>query len=293
MTTETDPLARLDERLARIEARLDRLTSLLDHAPGTIAMAVDSADEWARHAVERGVDLDGRARGVLRLAEQVTEPDTLASVERVSKRMAELEPLVELAAAFEPTVAMAADSFDAWAAAQVAKGVDLDQRGRDALQLVWRLSDPEVACRTNRLLDLLPKLLPVAELAATFEPTTAMVFDMFDEYVRELVDQGVDAEARFKNVAHLLKRLTDPQFDQHLHELLDAAPSLMAATRTGELFGRAVDKVTSEGAPSIGAFGLLGALGRPEVQRTLGFAIAVAEHVGKTLPAPTVPTSTR
>lgn len=291
MTTETDPLARLDERLARIEARLDRLTSLLDHAPGVIAMAADSADEWARGAVDRGVDLDGRAKGVLKLAEQVTEPDRLASMERVSRRVADLEPLVELAAAFEPTVAMAADSFDAWAASQVARGVDLDQRGRDTLELVWRLSDPEVSCRMNRLLDLLPKLLPVAELASTFEPTTAMLFDMFDEYVRELVDSGVDAENRFLNVARLLRRLTDPEFDRHLHELLDAAPSLMAATRTGELFGRAVDKVTADGAQPIGAFGLLGALGRPEVQRTLGFAIAVAEHVGRTLPAPTVPTT--
>lgn len=118
-----------------------------------------------------------------------------------------------------------------------------------------------------------------------------MVFDMFDAHVARLTERGVDVEARFAQLARLLERLTDPSFDTHLNELLDAAPSLMAATRTGELFGRAVDHVTSAGAEPVGALGLLRALGRPEVQRTVGFALAVAARVGADLPATTTPTT--
>lgn len=287
--TDNDPIRRLEERLARIEARLDRLVEVLDAAPPVIAMAADAADEWARQAQDRGLDLDASAHAAGRLAGQVAEPQVLDAVGRLAQRVQDLEPLVDLAATFEPTVALAGDAFDAWAAEQQARGVDLDARGRAALALLDRLTDPEIAGRLERLVELLPKLTPVAELASTFEPTTAMVFDMVDEHVRGMVERGVDPEQRFQQVVRLAERLTEPAFDAHLHELLDAAPSLMAATRTGELFGRAVDEVTASPPPGLGLFGLLRALSNPDVQRALGFFVGVAERVGSRLPTSTTP----
>jgi sulfide:quinone oxidoreductase len=220
----------------------------------------------------------------------MTPDDTLARLdERLSRIEARLDRLTEVLDRAPAALAMAADTFDEWAARQQRRGVDLDARAVAGERLLLALSEPEVARRLERLVELLPRLLPVAELAGTFEPTTAMVFDMFDAHVARLTERGVDVEARFAQLARLLERLTDPSFDTHLHELLDAAPSLMAATRTGELFGRAVDHVTGAGAEPVGALGLLRALGRPEVQRTVGFALAVAARVGAELPATTTP----
>jgi uncharacterized protein YjgD (DUF1641 family) len=231
--------------------------------------------------------LEARLAAIEARLDRVTD-----ALERFARRAESLEPALTLAAQVEPAVAMAADTFDEWAAAAQRRGVDLDGHGRQAWALAQRLTDPEVAARLERLIELLPKLLPVAELAATFEPTTAMVADMFDEQLRRLETRGVDVEQRLHQVLGLVERLTDPSFHTHLTELVDAAPGLMAATRTGELFGRAVDEVVAVGPAPLGALGLLRALSDPDVQRAAGFAVAVAVRVGRTLPAPTTPTKT-
>lgn len=189
----------------------------------------------------------------------------------------------------EPTIAMTADAVDEWVAARIARGVDPDAHVRHALTLVERLTAPEVAGQLERMIELLPRLEPLLELAATFEPTTAMVFDMVDEQARKLEARGIDAEARVLQVVHLVERLTDPEFHAHLTALLDAAPNLMAATRTGEVFGKAVDEVVAAPPTPVGLWGLLSALSRPEIQRALGFALSVADRVGRQLPLTTAP----
>lgn len=199
-----------------------------------------------------------------------------------------LSPAIDLAAQVQPAVAMTADTIDEWAAAQIRRGNDVDSHVAHAAMLLQRLTDPEIARQLERLLDLLPRLLPAAELAATFEPTTAMAFDMLDEAVRKLDSRGVSVEDRFHQVLSLVERLTEPAFHAHLNALLDAAPALMAATKTGELFGRAVDEVMAASPAPVGLFGLISAMSRPEVQRVLGLAIAVADRVGQQLPSNTL-----
>jgi uncharacterized protein YjgD (DUF1641 family) len=66
----------------------------------------------------------------------------------------------------------------------------------------------------------------------------------------------------------------------------------MAATRTGELFGMAVDEVTSRPVAPMGVWALIRALSDPEVQHAAGFAIAVARKVGAQLPQSTTPVRT-
>lgn len=214
------------------------------------------------------------------------------SLDRLDERLdaieARLDRLSRTLDGVLPNLALAVDAFDEFVARQQRRGVDLDGHVHHAAVLVERLTDPEVAGRLERLVELLPRLVPVAELAATFEPTTAMVADMVDEQVKRLESRGVDAEARFGQVLHLVERLTDPAFHSHLNDLLDAAPGLMAATRTGEVFGRAVDAVIARGSTPVGLFGLLGALSKPEVQRALGMSIAIAEQVGHELPTTTL-----
>lgn len=181
----------------------------------------------------------------------------------------------------EPAVAMATDSIDEWAARQIQSGVDVDAHLSSALSLLHRLTDPALSASLERLLTLLPKLLPMADLVSRFEPTTAMMFDTIDEEARRLDARGIDVEERLVRVMGLVERLTEPAFHVHLTELLDAAPGLMAATRTGELFGRALDEVVASNPAPAGWFALLGSLSRPDVQRVLGLAIAVADHVGQ------------
>ncbi|MEM6926836.1 MAG: DUF1641 domain-containing protein [Myxococcota bacterium] len=206
----------IDERLARIEHQLARLTDALDQALPTAGMVLDAADELAADLQRRGIDLDEQASEALRLFEKLADPDTMSSL--------------------------------------------------------------------HALVDALPKLVPVVDLATTFRDTTGMLFDMADAQVASLQQQGIDVEARVGQVLDLLARLTEPEVHQHLLELADAAPNLLAATRTGELFGRAMDEVSGAPRRSVGLWGLLGALSEPEVQRATGFAIDLARRVGERLP---------
>lgn len=206
----------------------------------------------------------------------------LIRLTRIEERLDRLVAVLDDAL---PTIGMATDAADEVIAGLQERGVDLDERVQGVGKLLDQLSDPSTVAVLSNLVESLPRLAPLIDVAATFEGTTGMVFDMFDAQVAELQAQGIDPEARFGQVAELLIRLTDPEFHQHLSYLLDAAPALMAATRTGEVFGRAIDEVACCGAPQqVGVLGVLRALSDPNVQRAAGFAVQVAQKVGEHLP---------
>jgi len=286
--TEPRTMARIGALLAQLE-KLEPVVTLLAGFDDTVAMAADVFDAWAAGQAEVGVELDGRVRTALELLEVATRPAQANSVRVALELLPKLESTLVLASTLDDTIAMAADTFDAWAADQAARGIDIGTRVSTAVQLLETVTDPVNAEVAERMVAQLPRLEPVVQLATTFEPTTAMLFDMFDEHVRGWIDRGIDAEERFLQVASLVERLTDPTFHHHLETQIDAAPGLMAATRTGELFGMAVDRVQSQPAAPMGAWALFRALGDPEVQRAAGFAVAVAREVGSDLPETTQP----
>lgn len=122
------------EALARIERRLDRVEALAElasrDAKGALAGAVDTFDDVMRAAAVRGIDVDARARDALRLVERATEPEVVASLER----------LLELAKEAPGAVAMAADTFDGVMGRLQSAGIDLDQRAKNVLDAAERLS---------------------------------------------------------------------------------------------------------------------------------------------------------
>ena len=104
-------LERIEAQLGRIEARLAKLDPLLEAAPGLVAIAGDTFDEFAR---ETG-DLDERIKGALKLLERLSRPQTLAQV----------NALVDIAESLPGLVAIAGDSFDEFARNAAERGVPL------------------------------------------------------------------------------------------------------------------------------------------------------------------------
>ena len=190
---------------------------------------------------------------------QPPAPDALARLEQRLERIEQrLDKLVSVLDEATPTIAMASDTFDDWAAEQAARGLDLDERAGNAMALAELLTEPHNAAVLTHVMRSLPKLESSLTLLATFDDTLGMVFDMFDAQVAQLQRQGIDPEQRFVQVGSLLRRVTDPEFHGHLERLLDAAPGLMAATQTGELFGRAIDEVRADDAPAHALDGPMG-----------------------------------
>ena len=221
----------------------------------------------------------------------MSPPESIAAdpiAQRLDRIEARLDRLVRVLDDAMPTVAMASDTLDEWARDQAQRGVDLDARVSHTVELVERLTEPKNAAILQRVVTDLPRLASALQLAATFDDTVGMLFDMFDAQVATLQAQGIDPEQRFGQVAGLLRRITDPEFHHHLERLLDAAPGLMAATQTGELFGRAIDEVRADPSTSqasVGPFGLWRALSDPHVKRAVAFGVAVARKVGERLPS--------
>ena len=98
-------------------------------------------------------------------------PDTRAALARLNSLATRLEHALDV---LEPTIALAqqaplmiataVDTFDALVAEGREHGIDVDQRLRDGLRMLERLSAPDTMRALNTLLDRLPTLAALAPL---------------------------------------------------------------------------------------------------------------------------------
>jgi hypothetical protein len=98
-------------------------------------------------------------------------PDTRAALTRLNSLATRLEHALDV---LEPTIALAqqaplmiataVDTFDALVAEGREHGIDVDQRLRDGLRMLERLSAPDTMRALNTLLDRLPTLAALAPL---------------------------------------------------------------------------------------------------------------------------------
>ncbi|MCC6242600.1 MAG: DUF1641 domain-containing protein [Gemmatimonadaceae bacterium] len=77
---------------------------------------------------------------------------------RLERTLDQLEPAAELLRHAPMAIATTVDTVDALIAEGKANGIDVDQRARDMLALLERLSAPETVRSLNLLLDRLPAL---------------------------------------------------------------------------------------------------------------------------------------
>jgi len=142
-TTRTRPS--LSERLNDPETS-EVLHRLLDHAesldqmlttagqlPNLLAIAADYFDAICRQASKDGIDIEQRTARLLKLMVQITEPATMAAIERLVSRSPKLEEGSALLDELPNLVATAVDVFDEWATNLRKEGIDLEQSVRHGL----------------------------------------------------------------------------------------------------------------------------------------------------------------
>lgn len=142
-------LTGLLDRLDQVE----QLTALLDQAPGFAAMTVDMADEAARRAAERGIDLDERLHGVLGLVEKLSAPETVRVLSALLARVGDLEQLLALADQAPGFVAMMVDVADEWAARAAERGTDVETMLHATAAAARRLTELVGSAEFQALLD--------------------------------------------------------------------------------------------------------------------------------------------
>lgn len=170
----------------------------------------------------------------------------LQKVEGIERRLEALDPVMEQAPGM---ISVATDTLDDMYALMHRSGVDMEERVKQALVLLERLSQPKVMNSLNNLLDNLDLL---EGLVLQAPGMTALMVDTVDDLIGNAAVNGVNLEIIARNG---MKTVQD---------------SLAA-----------VEKARKEKPP--GVFGMLRSLSDPDVQRALNVALSLAKNTGMAL----------
>lgn len=198
------------------------------------------------------------------LARRAQEPDVAAAVDRLIDRLDKVEAAVEMVghlAERVPTLADAAGTTAGWAYDQaVAAGVDPIAAGQTAAALALRAGQPETLALAERMLDQ--------------SDTLALVLDAADKVKRE------DLEVVLEQGAALTGQLAALLKTPELARLLDAGPKAVGVAETAST---ALVETRATKVEAMGPIAAFFAMRDPDVQRAVGFSLAVAKRFGQKL----------
>lgn len=163
--------------------------------------------------------------GTISLQARLNEPNMAMALNRLLDRVETLEKAVSrLADLLEQApgmVAMMGDAADETLRRATARGLDVEQRLKTALELAEKLTAPQMVANINQLL----------AMADQAPGAMAMMGDMVDGTYRRAAERGVDIDQRLRLALELAEKLTDPGRINQLNQLLaiaDQAPQMMA-----------------------------------------------------------------
>ncbi len=280
-------LHRLLDKLDTIEAALDRLDRIEGELPPLLQTTAGVVDDELTRAADRGVVLDERAGEALRLAEKLTEPETVEVLSALIDRLDHLDDLAGLAEQVPAAATVTVDTIDEALTRAADRGVVVDERAREGLRLLEKLTEPDTAAALEHLLDRSDQIEELTALAEKAPDAIATVVDILDAEYARAAAQGYDPERTLRQAFGALSRLgtlfqTD-EFEALLNsgvldpEALEAVGSLGSALVDTQKAAQCGDT------PSQGVFGLLGALRDPDVQRAVGFITTFAKKFGRNL----------
>lgn len=213
-------------------------------------------------------------------------------LERIEQKLDRLSSLTEEAPVM---MSMATDSVDELMTRARHKGIDVDDRMRDGLHLLGRLSEPEVNRALHSLVDFVEQAPGLMSMAA----------DSVDEEILKGNQGSVRLDDRIAGIRHLLIKLTEPEMVEKLDDLMklaDQAPGMtaMVVDSVDEFlrnnaaivdpanieFLKKVSEALSEAQREPtkrvkGIFSFYRAINNSDNQRSLGFLLNVLKKLGQ------------
>jgi len=179
-------LARLLDRLDTIEEAMDTLQQM----PDVLRTTTDVVDDELTRAADRDVVLDERAREALTLAEKLTEPETVDVLSTLIDRLDQLEAVARLAEDVPDATMVAVDTIDDALTRAAARGVVVDERAREGLMLLEKMTEPDTAAALGAVLDRAEHLERLSALAEEVPDVIATVVDILDTEYAEAARNG-------------------------------------------------------------------------------------------------------
>lgn len=225
------------------------------------------------------------------LAERLEQPETQEMLHRLLDRAEDLERILATTAELPNLLAVATDLFDAFAAEARQRGIDLEQRSTQLLDLFEQVTQPENLKALQQLATCLPQLAQVSQLAASSPELVATATDVFDEWASGLKADGIDLEDSVRNGLYAALYLGGKIRRQELDRLGYLLRSDVLSEHSVEAVGMAGSALSScqqgtceQPVPErVSLFGLLAAARDPNTQRALSFAVRFGKCFGRLL----------
>lgn len=256
-------LERILDRLDRLEQKVDAMAlspqtvATVDRVVGRLPAVADAAASTAQmvwdRAVAAGIDPIALAEASVVLAEKGARPETIALLTRLADKTADANKALD-------TVDKAQAAF---------AGVDVDALTDQGLAVARKLGSAESLALVDRLASKLDRAAAALDRLDALEAKLAAA--RID--TGALADKGLDIAVRMAQVAQ------GPEANALVKGPALDAPTLDLLVKLAE----ATHEVRSERVAPVGLFGALSAMGRPDVQKAVGFALAFAARLGAKL----------
>lgn len=256
-------LTRLLDRIDTLEQTVNSLATVVEQGPGMMSMVTDMADDAFRSASSSGVDIDARLRTALSIAEKLTAPG-------IADKLDQLLTLVEQGPGM---LSMVTDMADDTFRQAAANGVDIDGRLRAALEIAEKLTAPHMVERLSRTIDL----------AEQGPGMIAMAVDMVDEAYGQANAAGFNLEQFIKQGAGVTTKMAILLDSEEFKALMESGVLDPKAVQVIGNAGQAMVASQEKPIEKIGLFGLMRALGDPDLQQALGFLTAFGKEFGRTM----------
>lgn len=173
------------------------------------------------------------------------------------------------------------DTLDHAAEAARARGIDLDERVRLSLAVLERATQPATLQALERVLAWAP----------TAPGMLAMLVDSLDGAIGRLAARGLDPDRALGNLTQALELLTSDAVLELLRTTMERTPAIHALIASQMLdpdviavlarSGEALRTAATEPGEGVGAFGMLRALGSPDMRTATGFLLRFARAFGR------------
>ena len=208
----------------------------------------------------------------------------LDALGRIEARLDRLEGIADGAVTDgRHAVAMATDAIDRRIADAQSRGVDVDGRAERLLRLLEKATEPGVLEALERLVELGPEL-PAMLATAT---------DGIDHALGRMQSAGIDVDRRLANLVKAAERLSSDEAIATLDATFGRIAQIRTVLESGVLdpkavaivakAGRALAEAAVDPGDGVGAFGLMRAIGEPDVRSATGFLVRFARRMGRAL----------
>lgn len=215
-------------------------------------------------------------------------------LDRMEQRLSTLEDSARQVPAVIATVTDAADGL----AGRLGEGALLG-RMEQSLHLLEQASRPENLALLQALLDRSDRIQQALELIEQAPGTVAMLADTFDSLSERIASTGIPLHTRIEVLVDAAERLSSPDALAVLKVVTERLTEIRSLLQGGVLDPEALRIISLAGhalvasracdCGPVGALGALSAVREPEIQRSLGFAVAFARQFGQALNQPPAP----